>query len=287
MSRELVDLPASLSGDAVTPALPILCALTGSVFLSAGTILQWLGHEGARKDDGEGSAFLKIIRTSRWWGGIACGGSGTLLHYTALWFGALALIQPLGALHIALTALGMALLRREVVLGPRLWGIVFVTFGTALCLAGEADVSPGLNPSMTGALAFVGLLLVVATASVLMPRAAGRCAVLSGVAYSLSAVSWKALSETGLGGVGMVWAALFVVGYLGGFFMMQIGFRRGGAGAVNALAAGTATALPMAAAVIVFGESVSPLAWIGVAMIAFGVLLVGRVVTRVGRSLGI
>jgi len=271
----------------MTPLCPILLALTGSVFLSLGTVLQWLGHEGARKVRCEDSSFWNVVRRSRWWGGIACGGLGTAMHYTALWFGALALIQPLGALHIALTALWMTKLRREVVLGPRLWGIVFVTVGTALCLAGEAHVSPGLNPSMTGALAFVGLLLVVAIASVFMPRVAGRCALLSGVAYSLSAVAWKAMSETGIDGVGMVWGALFVAGYLGGFLMMQVGFRHGGAGAVNALAAGTATALPMAAAVIVFGEAVSPLAWIGVAMIALGVLLVGRVVTRVGKSLGI
>lgn len=266
---------------------PVLLSLTGSVFLATGTVLQWLGHEGARRERGGGGVLRGLAGAWRWWGGIACGGAGTALQYAALWFGALALIQPLGALHIALTAMWMSKLRREVVLGPRLWGIAAVTLGTALCLAGEADAAPGRDPSMTGALAFCGILLAFAVSSVFMPRMAGRCALLSGVAYSLSAVAWKALSETGFDGVGMVWGALFVAGYVGGFLMIQIGFRHGGAGAVNALAAGTATALPMAAAVIVFGEKVSPLAWIGVAMIAAGVLLVGRVASRLGRSLGI
>lgn len=266
---------------------PILLSLTGSAFLATGTVLQWLGHEGARRENDGNGALRGLAGAWRWWGGIACGGAGTALQYAALWFGALALIQPLGALHIALTAMWMSRLRREVVLGPRLWGIVAVTLGTALCLAGEAGTTSGRNPSMTGALAFFGILLVAAAASVFMPRMAGRCALLSGVGYSLSAVAWKAVSETGFDGVGMVWGGLFAAGYLGGFLMMQVGFRHGGAGAVNALAAGTATALPMVAAVIVFGETVSPLAWIGVAMIAFGVLLVGRVATRLGRKLGI
>lgn len=267
--------------------VPILLALLGSVFLSTGTILQWLGHEGARRESEGPSVFWEVVGRTRWWGGIAFGAVGTLLHYTALWYGALALIQPIGALHIALTAVWMARLRREVLLGFRLWGIAAVTLGTALCLAGEASVGPGMQPSMTGALAFVGLLLVVASASAGMPRMAGRFGLLSGVAYSLSAVSWKAFSETGTEGAGLVWLGLFVAGYLGGFFLMQVGFRRGGAGAVNALAAGTATALPMAAAVMVFGEVVHPLAWIGVALIAAGVLLVGGVITRLGKTLGV
>lgn len=265
-------------------AMPVLLALAGSVFLSAGTILQWLGHEGARRRAEEEAALWDVVRRSRWWIGIACGAAGTALHYSALWFGALALVQPIGALHIALTALWMARLRREAVLGPRLRGIAAVTVGTALCLAGEAAVGPGRAPSMPGALAFVGVLLGVACLSAFMPRAAGRHAVISGVAYSLSAVAWKAFSETGFAGGGTVWAGLFVAAYLGGFLMIQAGFRSGGAGAVNALAAGTATALPMAAAVMVFGEEVRPLAWIGVVLIAAGVLLTGRVLPWNGRA---
>ena len=53
---------------------------------------------------------------------------------------------------------------------------------------------------------------------------------------------------------------------------------------MNALATGTATALPMLAAVMVFEEPVSLLAWVGVALTATGVLLVGRVFTRSARA---
>jgi uncharacterized membrane protein len=270
----------------MNPLVPVLLAMLGAVFLSAGTILQWLGHEGARRlAEGE-SCFCDVFRRTRWWCGIASGTVGTLLHYAALWLGALALVQPIGALHIALTALWMARQRREALMGPRLWGIVAVTLGTALCLAGEVSVASGQEPSTTGSLLFAGLLAVASLASLAMPRPAGRFAVLSGIAYTVSAVAWKAFSETGTEGAGLVWAALFAVGYAAGFLIMQAGFRRGGAGAVNALAAGTATALPMAGAVLVFGEEVHAVAWLGVGMIAFGVLLVGRVVARFGGSQG-
>jgi len=262
-------------------ALPIVLSLLGSVFLAFGTVLQWLGHEDLRREASHKA--WRVTRQSRWWFGMLFSGVGTLLQFTALWNGALALVQPLGAMHIALTALGMARLRREAVLGDRLWGIILVTVGTVLCLAGEADVQAGQIPSLPGAMGFLGFLLVVALGAAFLPRAAARSAVASGVAYSLAAVAWKALSEVGAGPGGFGWLTLFVAGYIGGFALIQAGFRRGGAGVVNALAAGTATALPMIAAVVVFQERVSPLAWIGVALTAVGVLLVGRVFGRGAR----
>ncbi|MCB9495742.1 MAG: hypothetical protein H6686_02535 [Fibrobacteria bacterium] len=261
--------------------LPIALSLGGSLFLSAGTIQQWLSHQGCRQVEAGGS--WKVLAHLRWWIGIALSTAGTALQFGALWLGALALVQPLGALHIALTALAMARLRHEALLGPRLWGIVLVTLGTFLCLAGEAGVGPGDAPDLMGAFGFVGFLVVVALGAMLLPRAAGRFAVASGVAYSLAAVAWKAVSALGASGAGIPWTILFASGYVGGFILIQAGFRRGGAGVVNALATGTATALPMIAAATVFHESVSPLAWGGVAVTALGVLLVGRVVPW-GRS---
>jgi len=261
--------------------LPVLLAVVGSIFLSSGTILQWLGHEDQRRDDCPEA--WKVARSARWWMGMGLSSVGTLLHFTALWLGALALVQPLGALHIALTAIGMARLRREVVLGDRLWGIVLVTLGTVLCLAGEAGVESGRIPSLPGAMGFLGFLLVVSLGASFLPRAAARTAVASGVAYSLAAVAWKAVSEVGMGPGGIAWIVLFLSGYLGGFALIQAGFRRGGAGVVNALATGTATALPMVAAVAVFQERVSALAWCGVVLTAVGVLLVGRVFGRGAR----
>ena len=261
---------------------PVLLAILGSLFLSVGTILQWLGHEDLRRDPS--SEAWKVARKGRWWSGMAFSAVGTLLHFTALWMGALALVQPLGALHIALTALGMGRLRREAILGDRFWGIVLVTLGTVLCLAGEAGVLPGQNPSIPGAMAFLAVLVALVAVAWLLPRAGARTAVFSGLAYSLAAVAWKAVSQVGAGPGGWVWMVLFAAGYLGGFALIQAGFRRGGAGVVNALATGTATALPMLAAVIVFEEPVSPLAWFGVALTALGVLLVGRVFARGARA---
>lgn len=265
----------------MNPSLPVALSVLGSCFLSGGTVLQWLGHEDQRRGSPAGA--WGVARRTRWWGGIGLSAAGTALQFWALWIGALALVQPLGALHIALTAVAMAQLRREAVLGWRLWGILLVTLGTFLCLAGEAGVETGRIPSLPGAMGFLGFLLAMALVASFLPRAAARSAVASGVAYSLSAVAWKAVSELGLVPSALPWALLFAAGYIGGFALIQVGFRHGGAGTVNALATGTATALPMVAAVSVFGEPVSPLAWTGVALTALGVLLVGRVVPLVPR----
>ncbi len=260
----------------MNPSLPVALSVLGSCFLSGGTVLQWLGHEDQRKVGSAGA--WGVARRARWWGGIALSATGTVLQFWALWIGALALVQPLGALHIALTAVAMAQLRREAVLGWRLWGILLVTLGTFLCLAGEAGVESGGAISLPGAMGFLGFLLALALGAAFLPRPAARSAVASGIAYSLAAVAWKALSGMGMAPGAIPWAALFTAGYLGGFALIQVGFRHGGAGTVNALATGTATALPMVAAVAVFGEPVSPLAWLGVALTALGVLLVGRVI---------
>jgi drug/metabolite transporter (DMT)-like permease len=206
---------------------------------------------------------------------------GTLCYYAALWLGAMALVQPLSALHIVLTALWMGYTRREAILGARAWGIALVSLGTVACLAGEVDAQAGSEVRVSGILWFMGLLVLVLLGLWGFRKPAVRMAIVSGVLFSLSAVAFKAVAAMDRTPWEWMAGALFLLGYAGGFLTMQAGFRRGGAGVVNALATGTNTALPMAAALWIFGEPVTPLAWVGVAAIVLGVLLVGRV--RFGR----
>lgn len=251
----------------------ILLALGGAVFLSMGTILQWLGHERHGRTN---PIAWKVSGQPMWWTGIVCSGWGTVCFYAALWLGMISMVQPLSSLHIALTALGMGWLRKEAVLGHRAWGISMVAVGVVACLVGEVGKESSAPPSQLGAVAFLGLVLVLCLAALRLPRVADRLAVWSGSVYSISAVSWKAVADLGVSLPGLVAGMMFGATYVLGFVLMQAAFRRGGAGAVNASASGVATALPMAAAVWVFSEPVGWTTWIGILLIASGVVLSGH-----------
>ena len=250
----------------------ILLALGGALFLSGGTILQWLGHERHGRVLPEA---WKVTRQPLWWTGIVAGAVGTLLYYAALWVGMISLVQPLSSLHIAVTAIGMAWLRKEAVLGLRAWGISLVAAGVLACLIGEAGMETTAVPDLGGAGAFLGLIALLVAATFLLPRLSDRLAIWSGCFYSVSAVAWKAVADLGATPEGIVSGVLFGIGYVMGFVFIQAAFRRGGAGAVNAAASGVATALPMAAAVWIFSEPVGLASWLGIAMIGTGVVLGG------------
>lgn len=247
-------------------------ALGGAVFLSAGTILQWLGHE---RHGRANPIAWRVSGQPLWWTGIACSGLGTICFYAALWVGMISMVQPLSSLHIALTAVGMGWLRKEAVLGYRAWGISMVAVGVLACLVGEVGKESAAPPDLLGAAAFLGLIAVLGLAALRLPRVADRLAVWSGSVYSISAVAWKAVADLGVSLPGLVAGMLFGATYVMGFVLMQAAFRRGGAGAINASASGVATALPMAAAVWVFAEPVGWMTWAGIALIATGVVLSG------------
>lgn len=253
------------------PLLSLVLALASAVLLSAGGVLQWLGHE----RNGRRSSGWKVYMVPVWWSGILASAAGTVCQYAALWIGLVALVLPVSGLHIALTALAMSRLRKEVLLGLRAWGIACVAIGVLLCLAGEAGrTADGLPvkfgfavPCLFGAVVLFGILL--------LRRPSDRFAVGSGLAFAVSAVSWKLMAQdTGIS-ERIFAAACFAATYATGFLLIQAGFRKGGAGAVNATANGTATALAMVAAVSLFGEPVPAISWVGTAGVAAGVALIG------------
>lgn len=250
----------------------VLLALGGAVLLSLGTILQWLGHE--RHGRANPDAW-KVSGQPIWWTGIVGSGLGTGLYYAALWVGMISLVQPLSSLHIAFTAIGMAWLRKEAVMGYRAWGISLVAAGVLACLLGEVGKESLAAPSLPGAGAFLGLIALLGLATLRLPRISDRLAVWSGCVYSISAVSWKAVADLGATIPGVVAGMLFGASYVLGFVLIQAAFRRGGAGAINATASGVATALPMAAAVWVFSEPVGWSTWVGILLITSGVVLAG------------
>lgn len=250
----------------------VFLALGGAFFLSLGTILQWLGHE--RHGRSAPDAWRVAVQPM-WWLGIVSGALGTLSYYAALWSGLLSLVQPLSSLHIVFTAVGMAWLRKEAVLGFRAGSISLVAVGVLACLIGEIGKESTRSPQLWGAAIFVGLLVVAILATLLLPRVSDRLSVWAGCAYSVSAVAWKGISELGATLPGVVSGMVFGAAYVLGFVFLQAAFRRGGAASVNAIATGVATALPMLAASWIFQEPIEPLTWIGAAFIVAGVVVGG------------
>jgi len=253
------------------PLVSLVLALASAVLLSAGGILQWLGHE----RNGRGSSGWKVYTVPLWWMGILASAGGTICHYTALWIGLVALVLPVSGLHIALTALAMSRLRKEALLGLRAWGIACVALGVLLCLAGEAGRTSDDLPARFGFVVPGILSAAVLLGSFLLRRPSDRFAVGSGLAFAASAVSWKLMAQD-IAMLDRICAgAVFTTTYTTGFLLIQAGFRKGGAGAVNATANGTATALAMVAAVSLFGEPVPAISWVGTAAVAIGVALIG------------
>jgi multidrug transporter EmrE-like cation transporter len=253
------------------PLLSLVLALAGAFLLSAGGVLQWLGHE----RNGRCASGWKVYLVPLWWTGILASAAGTICHYTALWIGLVALVLPVSGLHIAFTAVAMSRLRKEALLGFRAWGIGCVAVGVLLCLAGEAGRSSADLPARFGFVVPGILGAAVLLGSFLLRRPSDRFAVGSGLAFAASAVSWKLMSGDPRISDRIFAALFFAVTYTAGFLLIQAAFRKGGAGAVNATANGTATALAMVAAVSLFGEPVPAISWIGTAAVAAGVALLG------------
>jgi drug/metabolite transporter (DMT)-like permease len=254
------------------PFLSLVLALAGAFLLATGASLQWLGHERNGRCDTSG---WRVLFVPLWWAGILASAAGTICYYSALWIGLVALVLPVSGLHIALTALAMSRLRKEALLGLRAWGISLVALGVLLCLFGEAGRTAAdlptrhgwMVPGFLGAAGFLSILL--------LRRTSDRFAVGSGLAFAASAVAWKLMAENPILSDRIVAAAIFAASYTAGFLLIQAGFRRGGAGAVNATANGVATALAMVAAVSLFGEPVPAISWLGTAAVAAGVALIG------------
>src|ERR1035437_2375671 len=198
MHGQRLDLQTALSGGAVNssglewkPLLSLVLALASALLLSAGEILQWLGHE----RNGRRSSGWKVWMVPLWWMGILASAAGTICHYTALWIGLVALVLPVSGLHIALTALAMSRLRKEVLLGLRAWGIGCVAVGVLLCLVGEAGRTSEDHLARLGFVIPGILAAVVLFGIFLLRRPSDRFAVGSGLAFAASAVSWKLMAQ--------------------------------------------------------------------------------------------
>ncbi|MBK8804905.1 MAG: hypothetical protein IPN71_23120 [Fibrobacteres bacterium] len=255
----------------MSQVLALVLAVAGAVFLSGGCVLQWLGHEANQHQRRKG---WKVSLEPLWIGGIAASALGTFLHYAALWNGLLALVLPVSSLHIVFTALAMGWLRKEAILGHRAAGIALVAVGVVICTLVESRVDGVDRFDPRGLPAFAALAVAVLASGWFLMRPPQALSIGAGVSYAVSALAMK-IGSIGSTLPAWTWMTVFVATYVAGFVCFQAGFRRGGAGMVNAVATGVSTAVALAGAVWMLGEPVKPLTWVGAALIATGVFLSG------------
>lgn len=88
-------------------------AIAAALFIAIGSALQHHAAAGEPGYRGGVGLVLRLARRKRWVAGLAAAGVGTLLHAAALRHGALAVVEPLLVMNLALALPARALLDRE------------------------------------------------------------------------------------------------------------------------------------------------------------------------------
>lgn len=87
-------------------------AIGAALFIALGSALQHQAVAGTSTRRGGISLLIRLTRNKRWMVGLAAAGAGTLLHAVALRHGALAVVEPVLAMNLALALPARALLDR-------------------------------------------------------------------------------------------------------------------------------------------------------------------------------
>ncbi|MFC5957653.1 hypothetical protein ACFP51_25255 [Streptomyces pratens] len=244
-----------------------------------------------------GTGALRLLGSGAWWWTVALNAAGALLHVVALAYGPLTVVQPLGALTlVAAVPLGAWVAGRRV--GRSEWR------GTAFTLAGLAAIpvtTSGPAPDDTLSVS-EALLIAGATAALIgvlsRPRArpglrhATASGIASGVASALTQTVTVAVTDRPgpLPDVQVIGVALLVAVFAAGGLLLSQTAYRSGLGAPLAMVTLTN---PVAAAVIglcLLGERFRGgptgvlLALTGAALASWGVLLLTRATSRMGRQ---
>ncbi|MFF2848672.1 DMT family transporter [Streptomyces sp. NPDC058001] len=236
-----------------------------------------------------GTGLLRLLGTGAWWWSVLLNAGAALLHVTALAFGPLTLVQPLGALTlVAAVPLGARVAGRRVT-GVEWRGTALTLLGLAALLVTASGPAPDDTLSLPEA---VGVAGVTATLIGLLSRRGARPGLrhatasgfASGVASALTqTVTVAATDRAGplLSARVIVVAVLVAAFAVGGLFLSQTAYRDG-LGAPLAL---VTLANPVAAAVVgltLLGERLQggiaglALAAVGAAAAARGVVILAR-----------
>lgn len=213
-------------------ALAILLATLGACCYG---VAAWLQHAAVRTETPGGlplGGLLRLARTPRWLAGLLLTGLGAALHATALGLASIVVVQPIGVLAIAVSAVLAARSTGGRLATPTTLAVLASTAGVGLFVAlaapGETDATV---PAAAGARATLLVLALVAGVGALGGLARGRRRCLAfaagaGLAYGLVSVlvhtAARQAEIAGLGGVPVL-AVIGVVGALltGGWFVQH------------------------------------------------------------------
>jgi hypothetical protein len=222
-------------------------------------------------------SLVSLFSNLRWLAGFLAGIGGWVLYVAALALAPLSLVQAASAGGIGLLAL---LVHRGPGRGlqPREWRAVWVSIAGLLLLGGS--LAGGSTAGRVNSMAVVGAWilgslvlagLAAGPGSALLARGAGL-GVAAGVLYAAGDVGTKAVVQ----GHGFLLFVPVVLACHGlAFVALQLGFQRGGALATAGVATLLTNALPIAAGVVIFHESLPGGVFGVVRITAFACVVVG------------
>jgi magnesium transporter NIPA len=220
-----------------------------------------------------------LLQDRSWLVGFALESAGFALYVAALALAPLTLVQSISAGGIGILAFVSARFRRRRLGGHELAGVVVSMLGLlalAVSLAGGTD--EGTGGSIAGILVWLTATLGAAAVTLALGRAFGAFAVAQGVAgglfFSIGDISVKVATEES---ARAVFAVGVIVGYTLGTAFLQLGYQRGGALTVAGLATLLTNALPIAAGMVVLGESVPSGALGALRIAAFAAVTLGAI----------
>jgi hypothetical protein len=206
------------------------------------------------------AALWQLMRDPLWLAGYASGWLGWGSYIAALWFAPLSLVQGVAAGGIGVLAV---LVRRagKVTLGRG----EQIAVGAALLALVLLAISLGLHPSeqrhrqtpWSVVLALCVLLVVggvVVAVAVKLANWGSALGAFGGICYAIGDVATKAAIDRD----GWLFVALVVIANVAAFCLMQLSFQRGSALATAGVSTVLTNALPIAVALVVFGERLPP-----------------------------
>jgi hypothetical protein len=208
---------------------------------------------------------MSLVRSGPWAVGFLAGIAGWVLYVVALRLAPLSLVQAASAGGIGVLAIGTRLGRAE-------------RFGVAAALGGLVllALSVGSHPQ-TGRGTVGGVVLWVVlsgvAAAVLAARpAAATLGTAAGILYAAGDVATKAAV---LGGARLAFAPVVLACHGAAFLCMQFAFQRGSRLSSAGLAVLWTNALPIAAGMALFSETLPGGARGALRVVAFGLVLAG------------
>jgi drug/metabolite transporter (DMT)-like permease len=277
----------------LSPVTPMITTMVSVVL----AVLSTIAYAGAALQQRTAAVadtrLARQLRRPEWWLSVALLAAGGGLHAAALRFGALTLVQPLGALTLVFAVPLAAWNERRRLTRDEWRGVAAAVFGltTLLALTRPAGAGHPLDGEKTAVVTLVILALLVTIW--LASRAAGRAegvslALAAGTASASASMFTQTVLASGRWQQAMPMLGALAVFIVAGMLLSQLSYRT----SLSAPLATATLANPVASAVLgvlVLGEqatsgTVATTAGLGAAVVAgVGIVLLARSAATVAR----